>query len=96
MHPQVPTAKPKTVEELYKLFNVFCTEDPNAGRLNRVYTTDLYDYCNKAPHALFRIPQWQLRIYLDNEIRNSEGRKMLLILKKGKREIYWNPIYEKA
>lgn len=95
MHIQVPTAKPKTVEELYKLFDIFCKEDPKSGRLNRVYTTDLQDF-NNSTHASFRIPQWQLRICLDNEIRNSVGRKMLLILKKGKREIYWNPIYEKA
>lgn len=95
MHPQVPTAKPKTVEELYRLFNVFCTEDPNAGRLNRVYTTDLQDF-NNFTHASFRIPQWQLRVCLDNAFDHSLGRKMLLILKKGKREIYYNSVYEKA
>lgn len=95
MHLQVPTAKPKTVEELYKLFNVFCTEDSKSGRLCRVYTTNLYDFDNPT-HASFRIPQWQLRICLDNETYHSGMRKMILILKKGKREIYWSPIYEEA
>jgi hypothetical protein len=95
MHPQVPTAKPKTVEELYKLFDVFCTEDPNAGRLNRVYTTDLQDF-NNYTHASFRIPQWQLRVCLDNAYYSSGGYRMCLVLKKGKRELYWNNIYEKA
>lgn len=95
MHIQVPTAKPKTVEELYKLFNVFCTGDPKSGRLNRVYTTDLRDF-NNSTHASFRIPQWQLRICLDNAVYNNYEHRMMLILKKGKREIYWNPIYEKA
>lgn len=94
MHLQVPTAKPKSVEELYKLFNIFCKEDPKSGRLNRVYTTDLQDF-NNSTHASFRIPQWQLRVCLDNAIYSGKH-KMLLILKKGKREIYWNPIYEKA
>ena len=95
MHTQVPTTKPKSVEELYKLFDIFCKGDPKSGRLNRVYTTDLQDF-NNFTHASFRIPQWQLRICLDNEIRRLKGHKMILILKKGKREIYWNPIYEKA
>lgn len=94
MHIQVPTAKPKTVEELYKLFNIFCTEDPKSGRLNRVYTTDLQDF-NNSTHASFRIPQWQLRVCLDNALY-SRKRRMLLVLKKGKREIYWNLIDEKA
>ena len=95
MHIQVPTTKPKSVEELYKLFDIFCKGDPKSGRLNTVYTTDLQDF-NNFTHASFRIPQWQLRICLDNEIRCLKGHKMILILKKGKREIYWNPIYEKA
>lgn len=95
MHLQVPTAKPKTVEELYKLFNIFCKEDPKSGRLNRVYTTDLYN-SNESTNASFRIPQWQLRVCLDDEIHHLRGHRMFLILKKGKRELYWNPIYEKA
>ena len=95
MHTQVPTAKPKTVEELYKLFNVFCKGDPKSGRLNRVYTTDLRDF-NNSTHASFRIPQWQLRVCLHNAVYNNYEHRMMLILKKGKREIYWNPIYEKA
>ena len=95
MHTQVPTARPKTVEEMYKLFNVFCTGDPKSGRLNRVYTTDLRDF-NNSTHASFRIPQWQLRVCLSNAFYNDHGHHMMLILKKGKREIYWNPIYEKA
>ena len=95
MHIQVPTAKPKTVEELYKLFDIFCTEDPKSGRLNRVYTTDLQDF-NNSTHASFRIPQWQLRVCLGKVIYSTSRKNMLLILKKGKREIYWNPIYEKT
>ena len=95
MHIQVPTAKPKTVEELYKLFNVFCTGDPKSGRLNRVYTTDLQDF-NNLTHASFRIPQWQLRICLGKVMRHADEKDMLLILKKGKREVYWDVIYEKA
>lgn len=95
MHIQVPTTKPKTVEELYKLFNVFCTEDPKSGRLNRVFTTNLYDYYNST-HASFRIPQWQLRICMSKVLRNADEKDMLLILKKGKREIYWDTIHEKA
>ena len=95
MHLQVPTAKPKTVEELYKLFDIFCKENPRSGRLNRVYTTDLQDF-NNSTHASFRIPQWQLRVCLDNAFHNDHGSHMFLILKRGKREIYWNPIYEKA
>lgn len=95
MHLQVPTAKPKTVEDLYKLFDVFCTEDPKSGRLNRVYTTNLYDF-NNSTHASFRIPQWQLRICFSDETHHTSGHQMFLILKKGKREIYWNSIYEKA
>jgi hypothetical protein len=94
MHIQVPTAKPKTVEELYKLFDIFCKEDPKSGRLNRVYTTNLQDF-NNSTHASFRIPQWQLRVCLNNAYIDNK-RLMMLILKKGKREIYWNPIYEKA
>lgn len=94
MHLQVPTAKPKTVEDLYKLFDIFCKEDPKSGRLNRVYTTNLQDF-NNSTHASFRIPQWQLRICLDNAVYSGQHR-MFLVLKKGKREIYWNPIYEKA
>lgn len=95
MHIQVPTAKSKTVEELYKLFGVFCKEDPKSGRLNRVYTTDLQDF-NNFTHASFRIPQWQLRVCLSKESYRFKGHEIILILKKGKREIYWNPIYEKA
>lgn len=95
MHLQVPTAKPKTVEELYKLFDIFCKEDPKSGRLNRVYTTDLYDF-NNSTHASFRIPQWQLRVCLSKVLRKADEKSMLLILKKGKREIYWNVIYEKT
>ena len=95
MHIQVPTAKPKTVEELYKLFDVFCKEDPKSGRLNRVYTTNLRDFDNFT-HASFRIPQWQLRICLGKVMRHTDEKNMLLILKKGKREIYWDVIYEKA
>lgn len=95
MHLQVPTAKPKTVEELYKLFDVFCKEDPKSGRLNRVYTTNLQDF-NNSTHASFRIPQWQLRICIDNAFYNPEGHRMFLILKKGKREVYRNSIYEKT
>ena len=95
MHIQVPTAKPKTVEELYKLFDVFCKEDPKSGRLNRVYTTNLRDFDNFT-HASFRIPQWQLRICADSAYYTHEGYRMILVLKKGKREVYWNPIYEKA
>ena len=95
MHIQVPTAKPKTVEELYKLFDIFCTEDPKSGRLNRVYTTDLQDF-NNSTHASFRIPQWQLRICLDKTFYTQGGHRMALILKKGKRELYWNFIYEKT
>ena len=95
MHIQVPTAKPKTVEELYKLFDIFCKEDPKSGRLNRVYTTDLY-YFNNLTHASFRIPQWQLRICLGKVMRSVDEKNMLLILKKGKREIYWDAIYEKT
>lgn len=95
MHLQVPTAKPKTVEELYKLFDIFCKEDPKSGRLNRVYTTDLQDF-NNSTHASFRIPQWQLRVCLDNASYRFRGHKMALVLKKGKREIYWDFIYEKA
>lgn len=95
MHIQISTSKPKTVEELYKLFNVFCTEDPKSGRLNRVYTTDLQDF-NNFTHASFKIPQWQLRICLDNESYRFKGHRMALVLKKGKREIYWDFIYEKA
>jgi hypothetical protein len=94
MHIQVPTTKPKTVEELYKLFDIFCKEDPKSGRLNRVYTTNLQDF-NNSTHASFRIPQWQLRVCLNNAYIDNK-RLMMLILKKGKREIYWNPIYEKA
>ena len=95
MHIQVPTTKPKTVEDLYKLFNAFCTEDPKSGRLNRVYTTDLQDF-NNFTHASFKIPQWQLRICLDKASYKFQGHRMFLVLKKGKREIYWNPLYEKA
>lgn len=95
MHIQVPTGKPKTVNELYKLFNLFCYEEPKSGRLNRVYTTDLQDF-NNSTHASLRIPQWQLRICLDNAFYNPSGKRMFLILKKGKREIYYHPIYEKA
>ena len=95
MHIQVPTSKPKTVEELYKLFDIFCKEDPKSGRLNRVYTTDLQDF-NNLTHASFRIPQWQLRICLGKVMRHADEKNMLLILKKGKREVYWDVIYEKA
>lgn len=95
MHIQVPTTKPKTVEELYKLFGIFCIEDPKSGRLNRVYTTDLQDF-NNFTHASFKIPQWQLRVCLDKAWVKSQRHRMFLILKKGKREIYWNPIYEKT
>ena len=94
MHIQVPTAKPKTVEDLYKLFNVFCKEDPKSGRLNRVYTTDLQDF-DKSTHASFRISQWQLRIGLYN-ISYGRGYPIVLILKKGKREIYESYIHEKT
>lgn len=95
MHLQVSTAKPKTVEELYKLFDIFCKEDPKSGRLNRVYTINLQDF-NNSTHASFRIPQWHLRVCLDNESDRFRGHKIILILKKGKREVYWNPVYEKA